>query len=330
MSTWKSWPPSVSMRPCRVTSCSMRRRCSRCRWRSMWTHCRASWSGSPTTSSSRSISPRCEAPEAQNRSLAQRNDLPAALDGLLAQHRIRIDGDGFPGTLQQRQIVEGVAVEHAVLHAQLLPGWPPLVVGLEPVLQTTHLACLEAGDTLHPAGIIVVDEFQVGGDEIVNAQTFRYRSGDEVVGGGDDQAIIAVVTVLLQQRLRLGQHHCLHAAAHELLLQGFAFGAGHALHGADGEVDVGQDVEISLLIELVEVIIPRLVGHRVHKALADEEFPPGMVAVAVEQGVVEIENRQGHVIFSVNAAKPGIIRVSGQPQRFPGFDTYVTMLRLTL
>ena len=61
------------------------------------------------------------------------------------------------------------------------------------------------------------------------------------------------------------------------------------------EVEELVDVERAVLVALVEPLVLRVVVVRVEHALLDQELRPGVVAVAVEECVVEIEEGELHV-----------------------------------
>ena len=78
---------------------------------------------------------------------------------------------------------------------------------------------------------------------------------------------------------------------HEFSMQCGQFGERIVENRPKRKLHISIYVEIAVDILLVELVVTRRVFVRVDKLLADEEFTPGMIAVAAEQGVVQIEDR---------------------------------------
>ena len=72
--------------------------------------------------------------------------------------------------------------------------------------------------------------------------------------------------------------------------------------GRQLEVEVVVDVERALLVVVVEPVVLALVLLALEDAALDEVLRPAVVAVAVEQGVVEVEERELHVSSGCSAA----------------------------
>lgn len=214
------------------------------------------------------------------------NDRPAAFFRLGAQARIGVDGHRPADLLQQRQVVQRVAIEAGAFQVQ--------AVLVEPALQANHLAALEAGHVEGLPGVAAVAHLALGGNQGLHPESFGDRAGDEAVGGGDDHQPVAGGAVLGEQRLALGQHDRLDHFLHELAVPGFQLGHIGATEDRLGEGLVGKDVELAGHVVGIEGVVARLVFGGVDQAALAQPFAPAMVAVAGEQGVVEIEKGQTH------------------------------------
>src|SRR5690606_35201353 len=110
--------------------------------------------------------------------------------------------------LQQWQVIYRVAVEGTVFQSGS--------VLFQPAVEAGDFAFLEARHISGAPGIAAILHFAFGGQQGVDAETRDNRRGDETVGRGDDQYLVAGVTVLGQQRFALGEDDWLDAIAHEL------------------------------------------------------------------------------------------------------------------
>ncbi|MNT74024.1 hypothetical protein D3C72_2127950 [compost metagenome] len=120
-------------------------------------------------------------------------------------------------------------------------------------------------------------------------QTLGNRPGNETVGGGDDHQFVAGIAVLFQQGQGLGQDDRFDAIAHEIgmpFVELGHFGVGQNLQG---EFQVGIEVQLAGQVVLVELVVTVLVGHRVENAALAQVVAPRVVAVATEEGIVQIE-----------------------------------------
>ena len=59
---------------------------------------------------------------------------------------------------------------------------------------------------------------------------------------------------------------------------------------AHGKFQIFVDIQTARFVLFIEMIVAALVDFRVDQTTVNEELPPGMVAVAREKGMVEIEN----------------------------------------
>src|SRR3989338_7850001 len=86
-----------------------------------------------------------------------------------------------------------------------------------------------------------------------------------------------------------GKDDRLDAVAHKLAVPLLQLRHFRAAEDFQAEVQVVGDVQAAGQVVLVEVIVARLIGNPVEDAALTQVVPPGVIAVAAEQGVVEIE-----------------------------------------
>ncbi len=183
--------------------------------------------------------------------------------------------------LKQRQVIHRVAIEVAVLKIE--------AVLQHPAFQPRHLAFTETGYIGTTPGITAITHLAFGRQQHANPQAPGNRCGDEAVGGGDDHQLVARFAVLLQQGQRLGQDDRLDAVAHEVAMPFVELGHGRCRKDFHGKGQVGLQVQRAVQVVLVEGIVALLVGKRVDDAALAQVITPGMVAVATEEGIVQVE-----------------------------------------
>jgi hypothetical protein len=183
--------------------------------------------------------------------------------------------------LEQRQVVERVAVEPALVVGKALaaPG--------QPLVHAADLALAEGGRAARLAREGAVGLLDVGGEEVPHAQLGGDRGGDEAVRRRDDGGEVAGVAG--DELARARQDDGPDLALHELRVPGVELGARPAGDGGELEVEELVDVERAVLVALVEPFVLRVVVARVQDALLDQELRPLVIAVAIEQRVVEVE-----------------------------------------
>ena len=145
------------------------------------------------------------------------------------------------------------------------------------------------------AGVAAVFHAAFGGQQGLDAQARGNRRGDETVGGGDDHQLVAGLAMLAQQRLALGQNDRLDDLGHELGLPARQLGSLGARQDGLGEALVGHHIELAGAVVGVEGIVACTVFDGIDAAGLAEEFAPAVVAVAGQQGVVEVEEGKAHV-----------------------------------
>ncbi|MNN39166.1 hypothetical protein D3C81_1531960 [compost metagenome] len=95
--------------------------------------------------------------------------------------------------------------------------------------------------------------------------------------------------MLGEQRLALGEDDRLDALGHELAMPGVQLGLVVLAEHRQAEVQVGLDVQPPSQVVHVILVVARLVGGFVEDAAPAQPVAPGVIAVAGQQGVVEIE-----------------------------------------
>jgi hypothetical protein len=87
----------------------------------------------------------------------------------------------------------------------------------------------------------------------------------------------------------LGQHDRLDAIAHEITVPFIQLGHVGRRQNLQGEIQVRVQVQAACQVILIELIVACLVRVGIEDATRAQIIAPGMVAVATEQGVVEVE-----------------------------------------
>src|SRR5204863_9394513 len=95
---------------------------------------------------------------------AQGNDRPAAPPGLGGERRVRVDRDGPAYAFEQRQVVVGIAVEHA-----LGKRLKRLAEARQPLVYAPDLALAKAGRASDAPGEAAVPQLGFGGNQVAHA-----------------------------------------------------------------------------------------------------------------------------------------------------------------
>src|SRR5262245_36877805 len=212
----------------------------------------------------------------------QADDGPAAARGMGAQRVVRVHRHRMGHTVEERQIVERVAVE-----PRLGKGRERAPAPRQPRVEAGDLALAEARNAGDRAGKFAVALLGLGGDQLRDAELARDRRGNEAVGGGDDDAQVLAVTI--DQGARLLADQPTHLELHEFTVPGVELGARMARQRLQLEIEELMDVQRAGLVLVVELLVARFVDFAVEHALLDQELGPLEIAVAREQRVVEVE-----------------------------------------
>ena len=206
--------------------------------------------------------------------------------GVGPQGGVGIDRHGMRHALEQRQVVQRIAVEPALVVGE------PVAALREPLVHALDLALPEGGRAARLSSEDAVDLLDVGGDQRGHAQLGGDGLRDEAVGRGDDRG--ERIRMPRDQLRGARQDHRPHLALHELVVPGVELRARAPRDRRQLEVEELVDVERAVLVALVEPLVLRVVLVGMQHALLDQELRPRVVAVAVEERVVEVEERELH------------------------------------
>lgn len=159
----------------------------------------------------------------------------------------------------------------------------------QPAIESRHLAFTEARHVGAAPGVAAIDHLALSGDQGFDAQAHGNRCGHKAVGRGDDHQLVACVTVLGQQGQGFWQHDRLDAIAHVVLVPLIQRGHLGAAEHFQTKVQVGGVIQLAGQVILIELIVARLVGDGVEEAALAQVIAPGVVAVAAQKGVVQVE-----------------------------------------
>ncbi|MNY50683.1 hypothetical protein D3C86_1862040 [compost metagenome] len=95
--------------------------------------------------------------------------------------------------------------------------------------------------------------------------------------------------MLFQQFDRLGQHDRFDAVAHVIAVPQVQRGHFGAAEHFQAEVQVGRVVQLAGQVVLVELVVACLVGNGVEEAALTQVIAPGVIAVATQKRVVQVE-----------------------------------------
>src|SRR5690606_14675072 len=105
---------------------------------------------------------------------------------------------------------------------------------------------------------------------------------------------VAGLPMAADQRLALAEDDRLDELGHEVAMPGVQLRHFAAPEQLLAEVLVGLHVQAAVQVVLIEGIVAGAVALGVHQATSAQELAPGVIAVAGQQGVVQIEKGQGH------------------------------------
>src|SRR5690606_36048755 len=199
---------------------------------------------------------------------------------------VRVDSHRMGNQLQKGKVVNRITVKVTAIKGMTGCG--------QPFIQTNHLAFLKAGRAQDLTGVAAIHNLRVGGQDMIHSQVLGYRMGNKAVSRGDDQQIVTIVAVLLQQRLCLDQHQRFNAGGHELLVQLGQLGGGEASQGGEGKALIGMDVQGAIFVRLIkEVVLPAILNG-INQLFVNQKFTPTVIAVAGDQGIVEVKDCESH------------------------------------
>src|SRR5258708_30229043 len=112
--------------------------------------------------------------------IAQADDGPAAAGGVRGERRVGIDRDRMGDLLEQRQVVQRIAIEPALVVGEAM------ALRREPFVHPLDLSLAKRRSAARLGGEDAVDLLDVGGDKGRAAQLGGDRRGDEAAGRGGD------------------------------------------------------------------------------------------------------------------------------------------------
>ena len=163
----------------------------------------------------------------------------------------------------------------------------------------------EARRSARLSGECAVDLLDVGRDEVLDPELARDRRGDEAIRGGHDRAD--------RSRMRRDEIHGALAddradlALHEILVPCLESLARMLRERRELEREELVDVERAVLVALREPEVLRVELRRMKDPFLDEELGPFDIAVAFEERVVEVEERELHAAAPNAALSSGTV-----------------------
>ena len=190
--------------------------------------------------------------------------------------------------VEQRQVVDRIGIK-------ITAGEIAAVFG-QPGAQRIDLAFAISSDAEVAAGVALPRYLRLGRQQQRNSKHFRDRLGNETVGGTDDHQFVPAIAMLLEQALHAGAHQWFDPGFHVILAVPIQFTERVPGQGFQGELQVLVVVELAPLIIPIKSFVTRAIGLFVDQSAGNHVFPPEVVAVPVDQGMVEVEDGQSHDI----------------------------------
>src|SRR5476649_1898918 len=159
----------------------------------------------------------------------------------------------------------------------------------QPAVQACHFAFTEAGYIGGAPAVAAVNHFALGGQQGFYSQTLDNRRGDETVGRGNDNPFVACFAVFGQESQGWRQDDGVDAVTHELLMPLVQLGNLGTAQDFQAEVQVIGQVQGPGQVILVERIVARFVSNRVKNPALAQVVAPGVIAVAAQKCVIEVE-----------------------------------------
>src|SRR5690606_38009013 len=178
---------------------------------------------------------------------------PAACQRHLPQSWAGIGGDGVGDGFEQGQVVGRVAVEIRAL--ETVQAQPP---GSQPVVDARDLALFEAGHALYGARVAPRAHLGNRGDEVGNVEGPGNGGGDELVGGRDDGAKVALPQVPVDELARHRQYVGLYDLAHEYFVPLVQVGRGGGGQQAQHEFGGFLSGEVAGVVAFHQLVVQAL------------------------------------------------------------------------
>ena len=214
------------------------------------------------------------------------------LQAAIGAHRDRV---GDP--LQQRQVIEGIRITPALGHR---PAGQPQV-------QQAQFGGLIARLRGQPPGVAALVHFRLGGNQVGHTELTHDRCGDKCIGGGDHHQLVTGVAVTGNRLEPPGPHGRTDHLGHELRMQ-LGQPVGRLLtQKFQHKFIVGHRIQLAALVIGIKLVVFGAVTVGIHPPMAHQKFPPGMVRIQVQQGVIQIKQGQLHGVAPSGQCKTRIL-----------------------
>ena len=160
---------------------------------------------------------------------------------------------------------------------------------LHPGFEACDLALAETRHTVHKPGEFAGLVLRFGGDQKLHAILMCNRRSHKAVGGGDDDAYISSCTVTRDQFFSCIAHHRAHFDAHEIGVPLVQLAPLVARQWLELKVEEGMNVQRAGLVLFVKFQIFCLEQFAIEHALVNQKLRPLEIAVAAQQGIVQIK-----------------------------------------
>lgn len=168
----------------------------------------------------------------------------------------------------------------------------------------TEFAFAETRDARDPPGKTAAFTFGFSGEQMCHPEFSGNRLGDEAVCRGNDGKCVPGSAVLLKQGSGVGGDAAQNAFTYEPFAPLLQLLRNVIRQRLEGQVVIGFDVQTACVIV---ARMPRaFFGQTVciHGTLSSQKPEPEAVAVAIQQGVIEIEKRELH--YQASASVGGL------------------------
>ena len=158
-------------------------------------------------------------------------------------------------------------------------------------MQARDFSFLQAGDAGVIAGVVAVCvRFELGADNIIDAENLADGRDDELIGGRNNQQFVPRRAVAFHQRPGHIRDMRRDEFGGKLAVHSVQLFAAETRQRCEMEFQKGIDVQTADLIVAVELLVLpfRLFG--IDQTLFNQILRPGMVGIRVNQRIVQIEN----------------------------------------
>src|SRR5690348_11563652 len=165
---------------------------------------------------------------------------------------------------------------------------------IQPAFQAHDLALAETGRTGNSAREFAIPLLRFGSDEMVYAERPCNRARHETVGCRNDDAQIAAKHMPIDELARLRRDQGQNSFFHEIPVPGIQLAARVMRQGLQLKINELLDIQSAGLVLLIEFDITGLMDFAVEHPLLDQVLSPLEVAIACEQGIIEVKQSKVH------------------------------------